>query len=70
VPHRAVSIGRGENAGRTLDYHNIVSSWTRIGVWNGQGEFRASVPLATEDPAAVIVQKVGPGEIVAAARAR
>jgi hypothetical protein len=69
VPHRSVSIARGENAGRTLDYHNIVSSWTRIGVWNGKGEFRASVPLASGDPAAVIVQKVGPGEIVAAARA-
>ena len=70
IPRRTVEIERGENAGRTLDYHNIVSSWTRIGVWNGKGEFRASVPLATSDEAAVIVQRVGPREIVAAARAR
>jgi hypothetical protein len=70
VPHRSVAIERGENAGRTLDYYNIVSSWVRVGVWNGQGEFRASVPLNGSDPAAVIVQEVGPGAIVAAAKAR
>jgi hypothetical protein len=70
VPHRSVAIERGENAGRTLDYYNIVSSWSRVGVWNGQGEFRASVPLNGSEPAAVIVQEVGPGAIVAAAKAR
>jgi hypothetical protein len=69
MPHRSVAIDRGENAGRTLDYHNIVSSWTRVGVWNGQGEFRASVPFDGNDSAAVIIQEVGPGEILAAAKA-
>ncbi len=27
VPHARVRIERGENAGRTLDYHNIVTEW-------------------------------------------
>ncbi len=32
---RVVSIARGENAGRTVSYTNVVRSLDRIGVWNG-----------------------------------
>lgn len=70
APKRTVSITRGENAGRTLDYHNVVASWTRIGEWSGEGTFRATVTIAGDDPAAVLVQEKGPGAILAAARAR
>lgn len=68
APKRQVAIARGENEGRTLTYHNIVTSWTPIGEWNGSGTFRGSVRLATDDEAAVIVQETGPGPILAAAR--
>ena len=33
---QTVVIQRGENAGRTLTYHNVVTSWTRMGEWRGE----------------------------------
>jgi hypothetical protein len=73
IPSRTVDIARGENAGRTLDYHNIVASWTHVGDWTGVGVFRAEVRVTSDLPAVVLVQEVrnaGPGPIVAAARLR
>ncbi|MGI1663565.1 DUF1223 domain-containing protein [Palleronia sp. KMU-117] len=70
IPRRTVDISRGENAGRTLDYHNIVASWSRVGTWDGSGVFSATVTLGGKDPAAVIVQEAGPGAILAASRVR
>src|SRR5581483_2798947 len=29
----AVAIGRGENRGRTITYHNVVRSWVKLGDW-------------------------------------
>lgn len=69
IPKRTVSITRGENAGRTLDYHNIVATWTRLGEWSGEGTFRATVTVDSDNSVAVLVQEKGPGAIVAAARA-
>jgi len=66
---RRVDISRGENAGRTLDYHNIVTSWTPVGTWDGTSPYRATVRLDTGDEVAVIVQEKGPGAILAASRA-
>jgi hypothetical protein len=30
-----VAIGRGENNGRTVTYHNAVRRWIKLGEWNG-----------------------------------
>jgi hypothetical protein len=30
-----VAIGRGENHGRTITYHNAIRRWIRLGEWNG-----------------------------------
>jgi hypothetical protein len=30
-----VAIGRGENHGRTITYHNAVRRWIKLGEWNG-----------------------------------
>jgi hypothetical protein len=74
-----VKIGRGENRGRTIDYHNVVRRWVKLGDWNGKAEtFRvklsdlpdASFSLADIDRAAVLVQSGGkpkPGVILGAA---
>jgi hypothetical protein len=70
MPRRSVSIARGENAGRTLDYHNIVVNWTRVGEWSGGGVFRAHASVSPDLPSVVLVQEAGPGPIVAAARVR
>jgi hypothetical protein len=71
---KAVSpIGRGENAGRTLEEFNIVRAVQPLGHWNGSTqEFRArlaSLPQDTTD-VAVLVQSSGQGAILAAATER
>jgi hypothetical protein len=34
----SVDIGRGENHGRTLTYHNVVRRWVKLGDWKGKAE--------------------------------
>ena len=55
-----VAIGRGENTGRKITYHNVVRRWVRLGEWSGRAA-SWSMPLATlqgdaVDTAAVLVQ--------------
>ncbi|SLN54962.1 DUF1223 domain-containing protein [Roseisalinus antarcticus] len=66
LPERTVEIDRGENAGRTLVYANVVTSWEVVGEWDGQGTFSLTVPRG-DQPLAVIVQREGHGAILAAA---
>ena len=33
-----VAIGRGENRGKTITYHNVARHWVRLGTWAGRGE--------------------------------
>jgi hypothetical protein len=68
VPHESVAIGRGENAGRTIEYTNIVTSWTQIGKWDGASDLKMSVPVKGDDPVVVILQAEGPGMIFAASQ--
>ena len=56
-----VAVGRGENHGRTLTYHNVVRGWVKLGDWNGT-ESTWNVPLSQiktdgVDAAAVVVQQ-------------
>jgi hypothetical protein len=41
-----VMIGRGENNGKTLTYHNVVRRWVKLGDWNGKA---ASFSLSVAD---------------------
>jgi hypothetical protein len=53
-----VAIGRGENGGHTVTYHNVVRRWVKLGDWTGTAR-SFSVPLTdleSADAAAVIVQ--------------
>ncbi|MBY6152967.1 DUF1223 domain-containing protein [Vannielia litorea] len=68
APEETVAIKRGENAGLTVNYHNIVRDWQVLGEWDGAEALELRVDAPGEEPAVVIVQKPGPGEIVAAAR--
>lgn len=68
LPRASVAIERGENAGQTFDYVNIVREWTSIGAWSGSGPLRLSTPLDGDMPVAVIVQAWGQGPILGAAR--
>jgi hypothetical protein len=55
-----VAIGRGENHGRTVTYHNVVRRWVKLGEWNGTAR-TFTVPAAdfagdSIDTVAVVVQ--------------
>jgi hypothetical protein len=55
-----VAIGRGENTGKTITYHNVARRWVKLGSWTGKSE-TWSVPISdfSDDgleEAAVMVQ--------------
>ncbi len=66
-PGAMVEITHGENAGLSVEYRNIVTSWDRLGDWSGQAPLELAA-TAGEGPGVVIVQRQGPAEILAAAR--
>jgi len=71
-----VAIGRGENTGHAITYHNVVRRWVKLGVWNGKAE-TWTVPLddfKTDgvDAVAVLLQSgtaAAPGPMLGAALA-
>jgi len=65
-PHERIEIRRGENAGRVVDYTNIVTEWTPVAEWDGKEALSIAVPAAGQDRSAVIVQTRGAGAIVVA----
>jgi len=77
VPEVKVDIGRGENSGRTVVYHNVVRSLRAVGMWKGDP---VSIDLPVDEisrdggsACVVLVQlnePAGPGAIVGAAMAR
>lgn len=72
----AVAIGRGENRGRTITYHNVVRGWLKLSDWTGVAS-TWNVPMSelkTEgvDAVAVMLQegtRDKPGIILGAAYA-
>lgn len=67
-PSATVSIKRGENAGKTITYHNIVTDWRTVADWDGRGELELTLDVPGSDEVAVLVQADGYGPILAAAR--
>jgi hypothetical protein len=69
-----VEIGRGENHGHTLTYHNVVRRWVKLGEWTG-AERTFKVPVSdltavAADAVAVVVQagtKEAPANMLGAA---
>lgn len=70
LPEATRSIERGENAGRTLTYHNIVTGWQTIGTWSGDAPFRATLQVPDGTPLVVIVQREGQSAVLGASRLR
>lgn len=66
-PEQQVQIERGENAGHSFTYHNIVTSWDTLAVWRATVPFEMAAPDTGSGPLVVIVQADGPAEILAAA---
>ncbi len=67
LPEKTVTILRGENAGQTITYHNIVTSWKVIGSWDGAVPLSLQAEAEGSEPVAVILQEPGPGSVLAAA---
>ncbi|HXX03350.1 MAG TPA: DUF1223 domain-containing protein, partial [Xanthobacteraceae bacterium] len=69
-----VAIGRGENTGRTITYHNVVRRWVKLGEFAGASP-HWNVPVSEiiadgADGVAVVVQEGSrekPGIILGAA---
>ena len=70
TPEETVAIRRGENAGKTLRYSNIVTSWSTVGQWDGKTPLAVSAAASGSDPVVVIIQNRRFGPIIAAAELR
>jgi len=68
APVASTKIKRGENAGHTFDYHNIVNDWAVLAQWDATGPLALSAPVSGTQPVVVLIQRTGAGPIVAAAR--
>ena len=68
MPEQTVAIERGENAGRTLTYHNVVTEFATLGEWAGDAPLSLETPITGTSPIAVFLQAAGPGAVLAAAR--
>ena len=67
-PSITTAITRGENAGRTIHYTNIVTSWDQIKNWDGAKPLNISVKASGADQIVVIIQTAGFGRVLAAAQ--
>ncbi len=67
-PEETVDIGRGENAGRQVTYHNIVTSWQPVAEWGGEAPLNMTVEAAGPEPVVVIIQAEGPAQVLAVAQ--
>ncbi len=63
---QTVNIGRGENAGKSIPYYNIVTEWKLIHGWDGKSALHISVNVKSDENAVIIVQDAPNGAILAA----
>jgi len=63
---RTSAIKRGENAGRTITYVNVVSDFKTVKKWDGQAPL-SFAENAGKGPIVVLIQRAGHGPIEAAA---
>jgi hypothetical protein len=71
TPRVEVTIERGENAGRTIAYHNVVRAMNDVGSWRGSPHSirlsRTILDGCTPGTCAVLLQQGGTGSILGAA---
>lgn len=69
-PSQEVAIQLGENAGKSLTYTHIVSSWEVHAQWDGTGRYADSVQVSGPEPVVILLQEPRHGAILAASRLR
>lgn len=67
APLKESRITRGENAGHTISYVNVVETWDVVGDWNGNAALELSVKALKDLPVVVLIQNADHGEIIASA---
>lgn len=70
TPSLTRQIERGENAGKTIVYRNVVTEWSTVGTWMTAQPLAMEVPLEGDAPVVVIVQDGAAGPILGAVRLR
>lgn len=65
-PKSTVEITRGENAGRTIEYANVVTDIKVLTDWDVSAPLTLDVPIDSDQPALIVVQRdrYGPVEAV------
>ncbi|MGB1236280.1 MAG: DUF1223 domain-containing protein [Planktomarina sp.] len=66
-PNSTVQIKRGENAGRTITYANVVTNWRSLVEWSGRSDDTFKT-MHDDSKAVVLIQRKGFGEIIGATR--
>jgi len=67
IPEATVAIARGENAGKTITYRNIVTELAEVARWDTRGPLAVEIDWPEGAPLAVLLQYPDHGTIEAAA---
>ena len=70
TPLRESRITRGENAGHTLQYANVVEGWTVLGEWDGNTPLQMTSPVTGDKPVVVMLQSAVDAMIIGVRRLR
>lgn len=65
-PEASVDITRGENAGQSITYHNVVTDLAVLGYWTGDVPWEMQAPATGPEGVVVMVQDEATGRILAA----
>ena len=68
APERAAQIKSGENAGKTITYHNVVETVEPVAQWNGGKDLEMLADAPGDASVAVLIQAGPSGQVLAAAR--
>ncbi|MCF7700377.1 DUF1223 domain-containing protein [Loktanella sp. M215] len=69
-PEVVRDIAKGENAGKTVVYRNVVTSWAPVGPWSTAQPLHMQISAPGDQPVVVIVQDGANGPILGAIRLR
>lgn len=70
APEVTRDIKRGENAGRTITYANVVTDWQVGGLWDVAQPLEMQANVPGDDAVAVIIQDGSDGPVIGAAQLR
>jgi hypothetical protein len=70
IPEVVRDITRGENAGQSIVYANVVTSWETAGVWDVATPLALEAAVTGDEPVVVVIQNGTDGPVLGAAQLR